>query len=172
MGTESQVGILTRAAGGQRSSMAEQDTFNSNDRINQSVSGDYNQVAGRDIIIHAPRVQDDKPVPDNPNLISCPACKKYGVFRGADECQSCNYSFLNDRLAAEAADRRVRDKGRVILSFLALGTLLIAMWISTEFGISFWKGLASGAVIALLIYSGGLWLLVKFNTWDKFRHRK
>ncbi|HEY3309881.1 MAG TPA: hypothetical protein VGJ93_15625 [Desulfuromonadaceae bacterium] len=152
--------------------MAEQDTFNSNDRINQSVLGDYNQVAGRDIIIHATSGQDDKPAPDNPNLISCPACNKYGVFRGADECPSCNYSFLNNRLAAEAAARSVRDKGRVILSFLALGTLLIAMWIATEFQISLSKGLVCGAMIALLIYSGGLWLLVKFNTWNKFRHDK
>lgn len=152
--------------------MSESNNYNDQCNINQNIPGQSNQVAGRDFIINAPGDQDDKPAPDNPNLITCPACERYGVFRGADLCPYCNYSFLNDQLAAQAEARSVRDKGRVMLSLLALGALVAAVQISTRFEVSFWMGLMCGAMIALLVYGGGLWLLVRFNTWYKFRNRK
>lgn len=146
--------------------------YNNNGVINQSVSGENNQVAGRDFIIHAPGAHDDGPDPDNPNLITCPACDKYGVFRGADHCPSCHYSFLNARLAAQAADRQQRKQGFTILGALILAALVIAIQFSSLFGVSFWKGLGWGVMIAVLISGACFWLWVRFVTWNKLRRHK
>lgn len=152
--------------------MSESNNYNNQCEINQTIPGQNNQVAGRDFIIHAPGGQDDKPAPDNPNLITCPACEKYGVFRGADLCPYCNYSFLNVRIATQTANRQQREQGLVVLSFLALGVLAVAMQISTKYEVSFWNGLGWGVIIVLMIFGGGFWLWARFTTWNKFRNRK
>jgi hypothetical protein len=111
------------------------------------------------------------PSPDNPNLITCPACDWYGVFRGADQCPSCHYSFLNERLAVQAEVRRRREQGLVILFLMGLCVLAVSIQISSKFDVSFLKGLGWGVMIVLSIFASGLWSWARFTTWNKFRHR-
>ena len=108
--------------------------------------------------------QPQEPPQDNPNLITCPACGKYGVYRDADVCPSCHYSFLNARLAAQAAARRDKEKGLQWLSLFLLSTAVIAMFVSGKFAVGFWRSLGFGAIGALLLFTAWLWLQATLST--------
>lgn len=136
---------------------------NNRNDINQRVSGHNNQVAGRDIIIHVQDVQGDKPSPDNPHLISCPACERPGIHREADKCPRCMYSFENERLRVKAEERRKREQGLRLLALLGFGVLIGAVFVSQTFNEGILRSLGWGGVIVLTVYAGGLWLWVQIS---------
>lgn len=104
------------------------------------------------------------PSPDNPNLITCPACDRYGVFRGADQCPSCHYSFSNERVAVQAEERRKRGQFFQFLLILVLIALYIGFEVSRRFEVSSWKGLGWGCLIVMAVCVGALLLWANILT--------
>src|SRR6185369_3617177 len=115
---------------------------------------------GNKLSIEQPGYQ---PEPDNPNLITCPACNRYGVFRGADKCPACHYSFLNERLAVQAEARRKRAQLLRTVFFMAICAFAISMQIPTTFEASFLMRLGWGAMIVTIISLAGFLLWGRFN---------
>ncbi|GFO61189.1 hypothetical protein GMST_35140 [Geomonas silvestris] len=136
------------------------DLNGSHNSVNQAVSGENNQVAGRDIIIHIKDDQGEKPFPYNPNLIACPACEKQGIYRGADTCPRCQYSFSKERLRVLAEQRQRREQGLQLLVLLGAGVLAGATLISQVFHCGVLKSLGGGVIIVMVIDWGGLFLWV------------
>lgn len=137
--------------------------------INQTVSGENNQVAGRDIIIQANPEPDDKPSPDNPNLIRCPACHRFGVFRGAELCPYCNYSFLKARRAEQEKVKLKAHQRMSALSLLAVVTFSITVTIADKFSVGLLKGFGWAILIVFVLYFAGSWCWARLNAWLKYR---
>jgi len=151
------------------------DKPDSRNSINQTVSGYKNQVAGRDIIIHVKDDQDDKPLLDNPDLIPCPICGKGGIYRDADQCPRCHYSFEKERIRIQAEiqqereriqdeHRHNRERGLHLLTLLASGALICAVFLSQVFNKGIWESLVGGAGLAVAIYGVGLRLRSEIST--------
>ena len=167
--TRSPAGTSLKETRDKITSVSESNNYNNQCEINQTIPGQNNQVAGRDFIIHAPGGQDDKPAPDNPNLITCPACEKYGVFRGADLCPRCNYSFLNASLETQAEARRIRQKGLQSVMLFAAFVIIGALNISAKFKVGFLDALAGSFIIVSALYIALLFGVARVKTWIRLR---
>ncbi len=111
--------------------------------------------------------QDDAPTPGNPNLITCPACEKYGIYRYADKCPRCQYSFEQERQRALAEEQRKREVGAQILAVMGMGVVIVAVFASQKLGLDWKRSLGLGAIVILGGYTGILFLSVGFRAWSR-----
>ena len=106
-----------------------------------------------------------QPDPDNPNLISCPGCGKYGVHREADTCPECGYNFKAKRLEAQDLARRQFNRGvRALLTFVVLVATLATV-LASSFDLDFIRAIAGAFILVLLGYSIYLWIFAQGLTW-------
>ena len=142
---------------------------NSNhNNLNQSVSGQNNQVAGRDIIIHVKDKSEDNSSLDNPHLIACPICD-HRIFREADLCPKCHYNFEKDRLKKLEEARLKFNQGISLLLTLAVITFAITLKISRIFSLEWWRGLPLFFLLLFALYVIWSWCWSRVNTWIKLR---
>jgi hypothetical protein len=130
---------------------------------NVQIVGSDNQVS-----VEHPGYQ---PLPNNPNLITCPACGWYGVFRNADQCPTCHYSLLNARLAIQEEARRIRKEGLSKIFLFAALVLTGAINISSKFKVGFLDALAMSFMIVSGLGIALLFVLAKITTWIKLRKK-
>ncbi len=119
---------------------------------NIQINGDGNIVSTGD--------SEEAPQPNNPNLIACPACGKGGIYRLADKCPRCQYSFEKERLRVLEENRRAREQGLHLLALMATGVVVAAFFGAAKFHWEWMKSLAFGVLVVLLLYTGILYLRV------------
>ncbi|TSK08568.1 MAG: hypothetical protein FPO08_04475 [Geobacter sp.] len=126
---------------------------------NIQIVGDGNRITQE--------LADHRPDPENPNLITCPSCGKYGIYRLADQCPYCRYSFEKERLWVQQQERYKREQTLQVVTVMAVGVITAAILLSNKFHLSWFKSLGFGVLVILMLYVGILFLRVGLSLFIK-----
>lgn len=134
--------------------------------MNQHIKNGSNnvQISGeRNTVIQVQ--QEQPPDPGNPNLVTCPACDKYGIYRYAEKCPRCHYSFEQERQRVLAEEQRKREVGAQLLAIMGMGVVIVAIYASQRWGLDWKRSIGFGLLVILAGYTGILFLSVAIRAW-------
>ncbi len=135
-------------------------------QINQTINGNGHQIAAHDVV-NINKGDGFQPNPNNPNLITCPACERYGIYREADMCQ-CGYSFEKARLQQQ---REANDK-LIFWSKGVIGVLVLVFYVTQKLETGFFETLITIFIISGLTWFAGIRLWANTVVWLEERKQK